>query len=219
MTRSDRELLADIETWSRKSCRGHDAAHDAAHLQRVANNARLILDREGEKAGTRDEFVVYSACWLHDLVQLPKGTGPAGESARRSAKLARDYLSEHGVDDERAAHVAAAVRTHSYSGGEKPSTIEAAIVQDADRLDALGAVGIARLFVVSATLDSALYHPDDPLSEHRPLEDNRYALDHIAAKLVNLPELMNTASARQIADERLAYIIGFRDQFIAEIGG
>jgi len=217
MGRSDRQLLAAVAARARELCRRHDAAHDVAHLQRVVTNATLILDSVPSSAEP-DEFVVHAACWLHDVVQLPKGSGAPGESARRSADFAACLLAELGLAPERAAHVAAAVRTHSYSGGERPETLEAGIVQDADRLDALGAVGIARLFVIAGKLDSALHHPDDPRATERPLEDARYALDHIAAKLVKLPELMNTDAAREIADERLAYVLAFRDQFLGEIG-
>ena len=218
MGRSDRQLLAAIETQARELCHNHDAAHDAAHLMRVVANARLILACERTATPDLAAFVIFAACWLHDVVQLPKGSGRPGESARRSAACARALLEQLGVDQERAGHVAAAVRTHSYSGGERPATLEAAIVQDADRLDALGAVGVARLFVVAGTLGSALYHLDDPRAERRPLADARYALDHITTKLVKLPDLMNTASARRIADERLVYILAYRDQFLSEVG-
>ena len=218
MDRAERDLLSQIEAEARDRCRDHDPAHDAAHLERVLANARLILRLEAEPSTQPDEFVIFAACWLHDVVQLPKGTGRPGESARQSADFARHYLCELGIPDHRAAHVADAVRTHSYSGGEKPASNEAGIVQDADRLDALGAVGTARLFSVAGTLESALYHPDDPLAESRPLEDAIYALDHIPAKLLKLPDQMNTAAGRSIARERADYIVEYRDQFLREIG-
>ena len=218
MDRAERDLLSQIEAEARDRCGSHDPAHDAAHLERVVANARLILRHEAESLPRLDAFVILAACWLHDVVQLPKGTGLPGESARRSADISRRLLNDLGVSDRRAAHVAGAVRTHSYSGGERPASPEAAIVQDADRLDALGAVGIARLFSVAGTLESALYHPADPLAESRPLEDARYALDHIPAKLLKLPEQMNTAAGRSIARERADYILEYRDKFLREIG-
>ncbi len=178
----------------------------------------MILAREPVTEGSIDQFVVECACWLHDIVQLPKGSGPPGESARLSAARARTLLETLNIAPQRADHVANAVRTHSYSGGEPPASIEAAIVQDADRLDALGAIGLARLFVVAGNLRSQLYHSDDPLAEHRPLDDKRYALDHIATKLLKLPELMHTNAARQLAIDRVAYLLDFRDQLLSEIG-
>lgn len=219
MDQTDRETLSVVEAHARSLHAGHDPAHDVAHVMRVVGNARRIVEEEHAGGSELDEFVIYAACWLHDAVQLPKNSGQPGESARRSADLAARYLLQLGIDEQRSAHVAAAVQTHSYSGGERPATPEAGIVQDADRLDALGAVGLARMFAVAGTLESALYHPDDPLGESRQLEDARYALDHIPAKLVKLPELMNTAAGRRIAQDRVAYLLSFRDQFIQEIGG
>ncbi|MEZ4521311.1 MAG: HD domain-containing protein [Thermomicrobiales bacterium] len=191
MDRNSLDLLTRIESHAREQCRNHDRAHDASHLMRVEANARKLLERECATAGDIDEFVVLAACWLHDVVQYPKGSAGPGESARESARRAREYLTSLGVGESRSNHVAAAVRTHSFSGGEKPESMEAAIVQDADRLDALGAIGIARLWIVAAELGSDFYHPDDPMAENRPLEDARYALDHFASKLLKLPDLMN----------------------------
>jgi uncharacterized protein len=218
MDLAEQDALRAIESEARFRCRDHDPAHDVAHLQRVVANARLIVDRERDAADHLDEFVIYAACWLHDVVQLPKGSGPPGESARRSADFAKGFLRELGIDAARAEHAAAAVRTHSYSGGERPASAEAGIVQDADRLDALGAVGIARLFSVAGTLDSAFYHPDDPLAESRPLQDARYALDHIPAKLLKLPALMTTDAGRAIGQERAEFVRAYRDQFLREAG-
>lgn len=211
----ERELLGAIAARASELCAGHDPAHDVAHVRRVVNNAKTILKHED--TARVDEFVTLAACWLHDIVQLPKGSGPPGESARRSAAQALEILAGLGVDPDRARHIADAVRTHSYSGGERPATLEAAIVQDADRLDALGAVGLARMFAVAGELRSSLYHPDDPLARDRPLDDRHYALDHIDAKLLNLPALMTTATARRVAKERAAYLLEFREQLIREL--
>ena len=218
MEPTDRDLLTVIEAHAREACRNHDSAHDASHLLRVVTNARRIMAAERDSGGEIDEFVVLAACWLHDLIQLPKGTGQLGESARQSAEQAGAFLRQSGLIESRSSHVAAAVRTHSYSGGERPATLEAAIVQDADRLDALGAVGIARLWIVAGKLDSQLYHPDDPLAGERPLEDARYALDHIERKLLKLPDLMNTATGRELAEERAAYLVEYRERFMGELG-
>jgi uncharacterized protein len=112
--------------------------------------------------------------------------------------------------------VAHAIESHSFSAGIRPETIEAKIVQDADRLDALGAVGLARLFYTAGRMDSALAHPDDPMALHRDLNDKAYALDHIDTKLATLPGKMQTAAGRRLAETRLNELIAFRDNFIAE---
>jgi uncharacterized protein len=165
-----------------------------------------------------DTFVVEAACWLHDLVQLPKGSGPPGEAARRSAILAREALARFGVRIGATEAVTHAIEAHSFSGGIQPETIEAAIVQDADRLDALGAIGIARLWVTGVGLGGELYHAADPLGTTRELDDRAFGLDHIERKLLRLPDTMNTASGRVEARWRAEFVRRYRDEFLRELG-
>jgi uncharacterized protein len=213
------EQLERIEAFSIERCSGHDAAHDALHLRRVLANARAIADNEtGSGASIRND-VVEAACWLHDLVQLPKGTGPAGEPARLSALSARQLLTDMSVHADTVDRIVHAIEAHSFSGGMKPATIEAAIVQDADRLDALGAVGIARLWVTAAMLGSQLYNATDPLGASRALDDRAYGFDHIERKLATLSSTMNTPSGRSEADRRSAYVLEYRAEFARELGG
>jgi uncharacterized protein len=211
-------LLDEIESFARECCAGHDTAHDALHLSRVIANARSLMHAERAAGAVIDEFVVESACWLHDVVQLPKGTGPSGESARRSADVARETLTERGVDQARVAAVAHAVEAHSFSGALQPETLEAAIVQDADRLDALGAVGIARLWVTGVNLGGTLYHAGDPAGADRELDDRAYGLDHIERKLLRLPDTMNTESGKDEAYRRAEFVRRYRDEFLRELG-
>jgi uncharacterized protein len=211
-------LLSEIEAFARERCADHDTAHDALHLSRVMANARLLADAERAASVSVDSFVVEAACWLHDVVQLPKGTGPAGESARQSAAIARTFLADRGVDPARIDAIAHVVEAHSYSGGMRPATIEAAILQDADRLDALGAVGIARLWVTGVSLGGALHHDHDPAGTARELDDRAFSLDHIERKLLRLPATMNTASGRSEAQRRAEYVRQYRDEFLRELG-
>ncbi len=211
-------LLEEIEAFACERCAGHDTAHDALHLARVLANARSLITAERAMGAVVDTFVVEAACWLHDLVQFPKGSGPAGESARKSAAVAREFLTARGVDPVQVDAVAHAVETHSFSGGLRPETIAAAIVQDADRLDALGAVGIARLWVTGVGLGGTLYHAGDPSGSHRELDDRAYGLDHIERKLLRLPDTMNTASGRAEAHRRADFIRNYRDEFLRELG-
>lgn len=209
------QWLASIETWAAELCAGHDAAHDFAHVRRVVANTLNILKGEPEA----DQFVTLAAAWLHDIVQLPKGSGVPGESARRSAELASTFLDSLGVDEPTVEAIAGAIASHSFSGGLRPESIEAAIVQDADRLDAIGAIGIARLWVTSAVLGSQLHHPDDPAADSRELADREYGLDHIPAKLLKLPDLMNTDTGKRLATARAAYVAEHRERFLAELRG
>lgn len=210
-------LLAAAEAFACRQVALHDSAHDVLHLSRVVTNAGALTAAE-RAAGTEvDDLVVELACWLHDVVQIEKGTGPPGEAARLSASIAREFLVATGVAKATCDAVSHAVEAHSYSGGLRPETIEAAIVQDADRLDALGAVGIARLWVTGVSLGGALYHRGDPAGAKRELDDRAFGLDHIERKLLRLPETMNTASGRREAIRRADVVRKYRDDFLREL--
>ncbi|GAB1575630.1 HD domain-containing protein [Bordetella petrii] len=191
-----------------------DGAHDLNHLHRVWQAARTLLASHPEA----DALVVLAACYLHDLVNLPKNHPERAQASRMAASLARSRLAEAGFPADKLDAVAHAIEAHSFSAGIAPATLEAMIVQDADRLDALGAVGLARLFYTAGRMGSAFAHPDDPLGRRRALDDRAYALDHIEVKLATLPAAMHTAAARALADQRLAWLRDFRDAFVREWG-
>lgn len=193
---------------------GGDGAHDANHLERVWRNAQALLERHPEA----DALVVMAACYLHDLVNLPKDDPDRAQASRRSAKLARHQLAWMNFPPERLDAVAHAIEAHSFSANIPAESLEARIVQDADRLDALGAVGLARMFYTAGRMGSSLAHPGDPLATSRPLDDRAYSLDHIAAKLATLPGKMQTEAGRKLGQERLAMLESFRTAFAAEWG-
>ena len=159
-----------------------------------------------------------AACYLHDLINLPKNHPERHLASRQAAALACRQLTGLGFPADKLAGVAHAIETHSFSANLAPATIEAQIVQDADRIDALGAVGLARLFYTAARMDSALAHGTDPLAAHRPLDDKAYALDHIVTKLDKLPGKMQTRAGRALAEQRLAVLTDFRAAFAGEWG-
>ncbi|QBE66909.1 HD domain-containing protein [Pseudoduganella lutea] len=189
-----------------------DGAHDTSHLHRVWRNATGLL-RDHPEA---DALVVMAACYLHDLVNLPKNHPERHLASRQAAQQATRDLAGAGFPDALLPGVAHAIETHSFSAGLAPATIEAKIVQDADRLDALGAVGLARMFYTAGRMGSALAHGSDPAGLARPLDDKAYSLDHIAVKLATLPATMQTAAGRRIGEERLRALVAFRDQFVDE---
>ncbi|MEG2033377.1 MAG: HD domain-containing protein, partial [Janthinobacterium sp.] len=193
---------------------GDDGAHDLSHLHRVWRNAAVLLADHPEA----DALVVMAACYLHDLVNLPKNHPERHLASRQAAALACRQLTGLGFPADKLAGVAHAIETHSFSANLAPATIEAQIVQDADRIDALGAVGLARLFYTAARMDSALAHGADPLARHRELDDKAYALDHIVTKLEKLPGKMQTAAGRALAEQRLAVLTDFRAAFADEWG-
>jgi len=211
------------ETWShwearfaaflRTQEREVDAAHERAHAERVVANARRLLRSESEA----DAEVVIPAAWLHDCVVVPKDDPDRSTASVRAAAAACDVLSEAGYPKQWLSGIEHAIAAHSYSGDVDPETIEAKVVQDADRLDALGAVGIARCFMVGGALDHALYDPDDPFCEDRPPNDDTYALDHFYAKLLRLPETMQTDAGRREAERRANVLREYLRQFRSEI--
>lgn len=191
-----------------------DGAHDLNHLHRVWRNARSLLNANPDA----DALVVQAACYLHDIVNLPKNHPERQLASRRAAELARSKLARAGFPLDKLDNVAHAIEAHSFSAAIAPATLEAKIVQDADRLDALGAVGLTRLFYTAGRMGSALAHPADPLARDRALDDRAYALDHIECKLASLPASMQTPAARALAQARLAWLYGFRDAFVNEWG-
>ena len=200
--------LADLAA----SAAGNDGAHDASHLARVWRNAQALLARHPEA----DALVVMAACYLHDLVNLPKNDPERAQASRRSALLARVELARLGFPADRLDGVAHAIEAHSFSAAIAPTTPEAQIVQDADRLDALGAIGLARMFYVAGSMGRPLAHATDPLAETRALDDQAYTLDHIVVKLAKLPAMMQLDAGRALAEARLARLMAFRDEFAAE---
>lgn len=191
-----------------------DGAHDINHLNRVWRVASTLLTDYPQA----DAMVIQAACYLHDLVNLPKNHPDRSQASRLAARLACRQLAEIGFPPDKLDGVAHAIEAHSFSASMVPTTIEAMIVQDADRLDALGAVGLARLYYTAGRMGSAFAHPGDPLASHRNLDDRAFALDHIALKLEKLPASMQTAAGRKLGEARLEWLCAFRDTFVAEWG-
>lgn len=194
---------------------GDDGAHDLQHLHRVWQSAAKLLAASPEA----DALVVLAACYLHDLVNLPKNHPQRSTASRQAAALASMKLAEAGFPPDRLAAVAHAIEAHSFSAAIAPRTLEARIVQDADRLDALGAIGLARLFYTAGRMSSALAHADDPGAVRREPDDRAYALDHIECKLATLPATMQTEAGQALANQRLDWLRAYRERFIEEWGG
>lgn len=218
--------MHDLNTWRPRlsalaaaaAAADNDGAHDASHLDRVWRNAREIM--AGEQADAEsDRLVVLAACYLHDLVNVPKNDPRRSMASRLSAELACSELRRLGFPQEKLDAVAHAIEAHSFSAAIPATTLEAKIVQDADRLDGLGAVGLARMFYIAGRMGSSLAHATDPLGRERPLDDGAYSLDHIPVKLARLPGMMQTAAGRRLAEQRLALLEDFRRTFAAEWSG
>ncbi len=191
---------------------GDDGAHDLAHLLRVWANARRIAAAEGG-----DAELLAAAVLLHDCVHVEKSSPLRNQASRLAAARAGELLAAQGWPPERIAAVSHAITTHSFSAGSTPETIEAKILQDADRLDAIGCIGIARCFYTGGRMGSALYHPTDPAGTSRELDDRGYALDHFRVKLLKLQDGFQTATGAALATERTRVLAEFLAAFEAEI--
>jgi uncharacterized protein len=191
-----------------------DAAHDIAHLDRVWANAQQIAAGEGQG----NLRLILAAGYLHDLVNLPKDNPNRTRASTLAAKAALPVLEGLGFSDQDQKAVQHIIAAHSYSAGIAPVTVEAEILRDADRLDAIGAIGVARTFAVAESMDLALYAPSDPFAVRRDLDDRQYALDHWRVKLLGLGEGLLTQTAQRMARQRLDFMQSFLDQLGVEIG-
>ncbi|OCP16575.1 MULTISPECIES: HD domain-containing protein [unclassified Ensifer] len=174
-----------------------DGSHDASHLIRVWKNAARIHAEEGG-----DEDVLAAAVLLHDCVSVEKNSPHRTQASRLAAEKAAGILRDLGWSAGDISSVAHAILTHSFSANIAPETIEARILQDADRLDAIGMVGAARCFYIAGRMGSGLYDPLDPLAEDRELDDKAFAIDHFETKLFKLADGFQTAAGRRLALER-----------------
>jgi uncharacterized protein len=174
-----------------------DGAHDLSHIVRVWRNAKLIQREEGG-----DLEALAAAVLLHDCVQVAKDSPLRSKASLLAAKEARVRLEALGWEPSRVDIVASAIESHSFSAGVAPTSIEGCILQDADRLDAIGLCGIARCFYTAGRLGSRLYDLADPEAKTRPLDDARNALDHFPKKLLTLEGSFKTRKGQELAKER-----------------
>lgn len=191
-----------------------DGSHDLSHLHRVWRNVCAIRNKEGG-----DPQLLFAATLLHDCVAVEKNSPFRSSASRLAAAKASELLAEMGWDEERIEAVAHAIEAHSHSANILPISLEAKILQDADRLDALGMIGVARLFYVSGRMGSHLYDPTDPQAQHRALDDKRFAADHFRTKLLTLAEGFQTATGRHMAQVRHERAERFLREFMEEAGG
>lgn len=192
---------------------GDDGAHDLAHLRRVWASTRRIAAVEGG-----DIAILAPAVVLHDCVHVEKSSPLRSQASRLAAERARALLAARAYPASQIAAIAHAIEAHSFSAAIAPRSIEARILQDADRLDAIGHIGIARCFYTAGRMGSALYNPADPAATGRPLDDRAFALDHFRAKLLHLAAGFQTATGAHLARERTAVLAAFMAGFEAEIG-
>ena len=169
----------------------NDPAHDFMHIMRVYKNAEKICKLEGV-----DRKLVLVSVLLHDIVKKTDSDKRSKSSADLSADKAILILKKLQFSENEIVIVAEAIRNHSFTKGKASTSIEGRILQDADRLDALGAVGIARVFSVSGSKNRQFYQSNDPFSKNRRPNDKKWALDHFFNKLLVLEKSMNTTTGK-----------------------
>ncbi|RLI88667.1 MAG: phosphohydrolase [Archaeoglobales archaeon] len=170
----------------------YPSSHDNGHVERVLKLALYIAEREGAEIE-----VVRKAAELHDIAR------DKPNHAIEGAKLAREILRREGYSEDFIEKVTHCIEAHSFSSGVKPRTLEAKVLSDADKLDAIGAIGVARAFLYSG--------------EHgRSIEDT---LKHFEEKLLKLKDLMETETGRRLAEKRHAFLVEFYERLKEEIRG
>jgi len=190
----------------------NDSAHDFEHTMRVYKNAQKICKKE--KA---NEKLVLSAALLHDIVSYPKSDKRSKISSIEGAKKSKKILEKLDFTKKEITIISDAIKDHSFSQNKIPKTIEGKILQDADRLDALGAIGIARVFATGGSLKRPFYNIDDPFCKKRIPDDHTWTVDHFFAKLFKLESLMNTKSGKAEAKKRTRILKEFLNQLKQEL--
>lgn len=194
------------------ACDSNDGSHDLAHISRVFRNAMRIHAQEGGNGA-----ILAAATLLHDCVAVEKNSPLRAQASRLAAQKASGILKELGWSQQDTDAVSHAIEAHSFSANIEPETIEAIILQDADRLDAIGMVGAARCFYIAGRMGSGLYDPADPLASNRPLDDRAWAIDHFETKLFRLADGFGTQTGKTIARERHERLKQVLNMFLDEI--
>ncbi len=189
-----------------------DPGHDFAHILRVIQTCRRI----GLTVGANLEILLPGAL-LHDVVNVPKNHPERAKASQKAAEEAAGILRSVGYSQDEIARIQVVITEHSYSLGRAPSCIESAVLQDADRLDAIGAVGLMRMVTCGARLGSVYYDIHDPFASARSLDDKKFTIDHLYVKLFALAEKMNTEPARQEAATRMHFMKEFVEELKREI--
>lgn len=213
-------IIQQTEIYVRGIMEGDSSGHDWWHIQSVLQNARLICKNTLE---TADNFTVEMAVLLHDIGDYKFHNGDETAAER----ITRNWLNKFSIPQQTVEEICFIVANMSYKGGVKNSdmrTIEGKIVQDADRLDAIGAIGIARVFAYGGNKGQAIYNPEEKdIKDFESVEAYRKhrgsSINHFYEKLLKLEQLMNTPAGKKIARERTAFMEQYLKQFYKEWEG
>lgn len=211
---SEVQIIQNANDYIKEIFREDYSGHDYHHSIRVYNNAIRISEKEGGNL-----LLIKLAALLHDVDD--RKLFPASENLEN----ARKFLHQNSIDMDSINEICEIIKSVSYSGNgsSAPESIEGKIVQDADRLDALGAIGIARTFAYGGHKGRPLYDPDEKPLESMTAEEYKNhtsnSINHFYEKLLKLKDLINTEAARATAEKRHAFIENYLDEFISEWNG
>lgn len=220
MTTSEEKIIENTILFVKKTLKNAEGGHDWFHIERVYNNAKLISKNENV-----DEFIVALGALLHDIADAKFYDG----DETVGPKMAREFLFSQNVDSTIIEHIVQIIDNISYKSSlsknkkERFSSPELDVIQDADRLDAIGAIGIARAFNYGGFKNRQLYNPEiEPnltMSKEEYKKSSAPTINHFYEKLLLLKDKMNTKTGRQLAAERHIYMEQFLKQFYAEWKG
>ena len=212
-----KQVIKNTAEFAQSSLKNAEGGHDWFHILRVWNNAKLIAEEENV-----DLFIVELGALLHDIADSKFYNGD--ESL--GPKIAREFLEKQQVDLVTITHIEQIISNISYKGGnfeQKFNSPELQVIQDADRLDAIGAIGIARCFNYGGFKNRPMYNPNIAPNLNQSKEEyknsNAPTINHFYEKLLLLKDRMNTSSGKKIAEARHVYMEGFLQQFYNEWNG
>lgn len=206
------QLENQLESKISEIASSDDPAHDILHFKRVVNLAKQICNRENGKLE-----VVIPAAWLHDFVIVPKDSPLRNQASRLSAEKAIEFLRTIDYPTQYFEDIAHAIEGHSFSANLEIKTLEAKVVQDADRLDGLGAIGIARCFATAGLLKRPFYCPDDPFCDFRIPDDSQFTVDHFFKKLFKTAETLKTNAGIEEGKRRIRIMKDYLESLRSEI--
>ena len=212
-----KKLIEKTSVYVEKKLAGDGSGHDWWHVCRVWSIAKKIAQEENA-----DQTIVELAALLHDIADWKFNDGDEMVGAKQAA----NWLNQNGVEARIVNEVCEIISTLSYKGAgvsTPMTTIEGKIVQDADRLDAMGAVGIARTFAYGGNKNRLMYHPKEAPTMHENFEQYKnnkgHTINHFYEKLLLLKDRMNTQSAKNIAEQRHLFMENYLDRFYKEWNG
>lgn len=212
-----KEIINIVEKYVKDACEADATGHDWWHIQRVRKNAVLINKQENA-----NEFMVTMIALLHDLYDHKFYQGNCEEKLLETLKKLQVYDDMTKNEIKNIIHSCANLGFSSNFASQKKLSLEGKIVQDADRLDAIGAIGIARVFTYDGKMGRPMYHPDDVkpiLEEEYRKNGSKTSIGHFYDKLLKLKNLMNTDTAKIIAQERHQFLEEFLQEFLDEWEG